>query len=79
MVVIFNRQIDGAAFCDICGHLDVLHERKTPFDPPVCGWMTCPEEGCECWKTWSIDQRCTAEEVEEMIAKWEADTGVPAR
>jgi len=48
MVVLFNRQVDGTAICDTCGHLYVLHERKTPFDPPVCGWMTCPEEGCQC-------------------------------
>lgn len=47
--------------CAQCGHPDGPHELRSNFflpvagrEIPVAGWRVCPEDGCECWATWSI-------------------------
>lgn len=42
--------------CDICGHDFNTHLVKGYGEPPTEGWMECPVDGCECERTWSLDE-----------------------
>lgn len=63
--------------CDLCGHPMNPHviagsftapEYLNGVDVPVAGWMTCPEDGCECWSTWSIKHPDLPPELLALIA-----------
>jgi len=41
--------------CDSCGHPDGEHVFHAATEYPSEGWVTCPESGCECYSTWSLD------------------------
>ena len=45
------------AVCDRCGHPDGAHLFNAATEYPSEGWVTCPEPGCECYATWSLDEK----------------------
>ena len=42
--------------CDSCGHPDGAHLFNAATEYPSEGWVTCPEQGCDCYSTWSLDE-----------------------
>ena len=48
---------DQAKGCYLCGHNFDDHQLLGQIDKelgyPTEGWMVCPEEGCDCFRTWS--------------------------
>ena len=47
--------------CDQCGHDFNAHLVKASMDTPSEGWMECPVDGCECHRTWSLEQKADAD------------------
>ncbi len=45
--------------CAQCGHDFDAHQLRGPIDEsigaPREGWIMCPEEGCHCFQTWSVN------------------------
>lgn len=65
--------------CKQCGHTNGPHiiagdftvpEHTHGVEIPVAGWRTCPEEGCECWGTWSISHPSLPNELVAMIEQY---------
>ena len=48
------RETDGV--CNVCGHDAGTHKLVGPTDEklgvPTSGWMICPDEHCNCFRTW---------------------------
>lgn len=45
-----------SAVCASCGHSEGAHLFNAATEYPSEGWVTCPEPGCECYSTWSLDE-----------------------
>lgn len=65
--------------CEQCGHPQEPHELAGDFtapeyldgaEVPVAGWMTCPENGCGCWSTWSISHPDLPAELVTLIEQY---------
>jgi hypothetical protein len=64
--------------CEQCGHSFANHAMKTIADPPLWGWIICPEEDCDCWATWAVANMYTPEHIREMLTEWAVETGLTA-
>lgn len=65
--------------CHQCGHANGPHviaggltapEYTHGVEVPVAGWRTCPEDGCECWGTWSISHPSLPNELVVLIEQY---------
>lgn len=59
----FGKLEDDNKICRICGHSFDAHQlsgfTREGAKTPTEGWMTCPEEDCDCFRTWSFDKQYT--------------------
>lgn len=51
--------MNPAEMCGICGHANGEHKMRLLSDekdgPATDGWITCSEEHCNCFRTWSLE------------------------
>jgi hypothetical protein len=62
---------ENVKFCSLCGHSFDAHLLKGYGEMPLEGWMECPVEGCECHRTWSVDEASLPE-----MEEYKRDKGI---
>ncbi|OJJ18222.1 hypothetical protein BKI52_25710 [marine bacterium AO1-C] len=55
------KENETSKVCNSCGHdfnkHQLLGEIREGMDVPTEGWIICPEEGCNCFMTWSANYK----------------------
>lgn len=60
--------------CSQCGHPEGAHLFNAATQYPSEGWVSCPEPGCDCYSTWSLDDK-SKPEMDKIRAEHEAQLG----
>ena len=69
-VAAVSGDTDPGKPCEQCNHSLGAHEMHANALPyPTDGWITCPETGCKCYSTWSVDQE-SREPLEQQRADY---------
>ncbi len=57
--------------CKLCGHSFDNHLLIGHGEIPLEGWMECPVENCDCYRTWSMD-----ENIRLQIEEYKREKGI---